>query len=118
MPVKNRLNVLISRPIDGTDSRINLFSGVTLDVRWGWTPLEEDAPEAAGRPVHVGIRMPIQFNPTARNSIGRLGAFEVAVDVPMIERALADLLGVWGEIPVQDNSGHCSHLASAPASWP
>jgi hypothetical protein len=33
-------------------------------------------------------------------------------DISGIERAVAKLRDVWGPVPVQDNSGVCSHLAA------
>ena len=120
--LRNRLNILISRIMDSARTPYGQFSGVSVAVRHGYTVLSERAldcaPKAdrdpAGRPYFVSLRMPTIWDPAAISNLGRPGAFRVDVDVPAIQAAVDTLRAAWGDIPVQDNSGRCSHLATAP----
>lgn len=121
MTKPNRLNILIGCPLDDMRTPYGRFTGLSVIVREGYSPLSEQAQAHApaadhdpeGRPYYVPIPMKTVWDATAINNAGRPGGFRADVDVPAIERAVATLRAAWGDIPVQDNSGRCAHLATA-----
>ena len=107
----NRINLLISRVMDDARTPDGRFTGMSVVVRDGYTPLDAD-PE--GRPTFIALRMTTKWDADAVNNIGRRGASVVDVDAARVSGAVADLLCAWGDVPVQDSSGRFPHLATAP----
>jgi hypothetical protein len=100
----SRLNILIGKSFDGTDHTGASIVGNTVTLRDGYTEHPSDTRIlVAGKSV---------WQPDARNNAGNLGGFGVRSDIPGIERAVATIRAQWGDLPVQDNSGKCPHLAS------
>lgn len=80
-------------------------------VRYNYTPLELSRND----PRLTGFGVPTlgeRFDPAAINNLGNRGGFVVVPDIAGIERAISDLKSVWGDIPVQDNSGLVPQLVS------
>ena len=111
-PHRNRFNVLIGKPYLGVPTPDGPFTGVAVIVRYGYVPADEQ--DANGRPLFVSLPMREMWDPNAINNLRQRGAFRVDMDVAAIEKAVATLRAAWGDIPVQDNSGRCAHLATAP----
>jgi hypothetical protein len=112
MTHKNRFNILISRIMMDAQTPDGPFTGVVVVVRYGYVPADDR--DANGRSLYVTLPMGEMWDPDAINNLHQPGAFRVDVDVPAIDAAVASLRAAWGDIPVQDNSGRCAHLATAP----
>jgi|SRR5579864_635985 len=108
----NRFNILIGKPVIDAQTPDGLFTGMGVTVRYGYvSPSDSDA---AGRRCGIGLPMGTVWDANAISNGRQRGAYRVDVDIPAIEAAVASLRAEWGDIPVQDNSGRCAHLATAP----
>ncbi len=111
---RSRINLLICKVVDGRRDITRTFTGISVIVRYGYSPMEHSFPEVAGKRIAIHLAFPTKFDRSVVNNSGQLGASVVEVDVERIADAVARLRAEWGDVPVQDNSGRCAHLATAP----
>jgi hypothetical protein len=111
-----RLNILVSSltSAPGVMGAVRTISDPqhwhNVYVRYGYTALGLGDDDNRTTSIRVPV-MRDRFDETAINSIGQPGAFVVVPDVRGLEGAVAQLKSVWGDIPVQDNSGLVPHIA-------